>query len=394
MTELAAASSPFSAEQRARFLAVDRPIAEATGLPNEAYVSTAFAELERDQLLGRTWTCIGMGAQVPNPGDVKPVLLLGLPLILLRARDGELRVFHNVCSHRGHRLIGEAGNVGATITCPYHSWSYSLDGKLRATPMIGGTGQHSCPGFEKKLHGLKAIRSAQWFDCVFINLSGDAEPFEDYVAPLAARWGDFDPSVLRHGADHSSLTLELDCNWKLAVENYCEAYHLPWIHPGLNSYSRLEDHYGIEQENHFAGQGSTVYAPQLSDDGSALPHFPNLPAKWDRGAEYVALFPNLLLVLHADHLFAILLEPAGPERTIEHLELYYVGDAADSPDWAALRKRNLETWRQIFIEDVGVVEGMQRGRHSPAFKGGAFSPAMDNPTHCFHKWAARRLLKQ
>ncbi|MEM7223373.1 MAG: aromatic ring-hydroxylating dioxygenase subunit alpha [Pseudomonadota bacterium] len=371
---------------------VRAPIAEAAGLPNQAYTSEAFAQTERDQVLARGWTCIGAAAQVPQPGDIKPVTLLGLPLLLVRDQAGEVRVFHNVCSHRGMELVGEPGNVRAMIRCPYHSWSYGLDGKLIATPFIGGPGKNDCPGFQRARHGLKAVRTAIWFDTVFVNLSGDAPDFTQQIAPLAERWGAFDPSVLRHGGADSRFEIELDCNWKLAVENYCEAYHLPWIHPSLNSYSRLEDHYNIEMEDSFAGQGSLVYRPQLSEDGRTFPQFPSLPAEWDGTAEYIALFPNVLFGIHGDHFFSVTLIPVDAGHTRELFEIYYTDETAlDDHHWD-LRQSNTRLWQTIFEEDRGVVEGMQRGRHSTAFKGGVFSPAMDGPTHCFHKWVAGRLL--
>ncbi|WP_119459043.1 SRPBCC family protein [Rhodospirillaceae bacterium SYSU D60014] len=370
---------------------VRRPIAEASGLPNDAYVSDAYLRFERDYVLGRTWTCVGLGKDVPNLGDAVPVNLLGLPLLLLRDHEGRIKVFHNVCSHRGMELVSHSCRVETVLRCPYHSWAYDLDGRLRATPHIGGPGRNSCEGFDRARYGLKPVRTAVWLDMVFVTLSDDAPPFEAYAAPLAARWKDFDTGLIRHGGPDSSLRFEVNCNWKLAVENYCEAYHLPWVHPGLNSYSRLEDHYNIEAEGQYAGQGSLVYTPVLVEGGPPFPRFPDLPEKWTTGAEYVALFPNVLLGIHADHLFAMRLEPVAADRTVEHLDLYYVGDEPLGEDYAAMRAANAGAWRAVFEEDIGVVEGMQRGRASPAFGGGTFSPVMDGPTHCFHRWVAAKL---
>ncbi len=376
------------------FARVDRPIHEANGLPNEAYTSEDYARDERDGLLARTWMCVGVGHQVPKPGDLRPVTILGLPLLLLRDRAGEIRVFHNVCSHRGVELVAGPCSVKRRICCPYHSWTYDLDGSLVATPSIGGPGKNDCPGFDRARHGLKPVRTAVWADVVFVNLSGDAAPFGDYIAPVAERWRDFDLSLLRHGGPDSSLAFDIACNWKLAVENYCEAYHLPWVHPGLNSYSRLEDHYDIAEAGLYAGQGSLVYAPRLSDDGAAFPRFPNLPDKWLKGAEYIALFPNVLLGIHADHFYAVYLEPVSAGRTREHFEIYYVGDEPLGDGYAALRNANSRGWRSIFNEDQDIVERLQLGRASPAFEGGVFSPVMDGPTHCFHRWVASTLLSR
>lgn len=378
--------------QRQALHRVLRPIAEAGGLPNETYTSAAFAAAERDAVLAKTWTCIGVSAWVPRPGDLRPVQVQGLPLLLLRDRDGALRVFHNVCSHRGLQLVTEPCQARGVIRCPYHSWSYALDGTLKATPFIGGPGTSDCAGFDKARHGLKPVRSAVWADAVFVDLSGEAPDFDAFIGPVAERWGDFNFARLVHGGADSAFVIELDCNWKLAVENYCEAYHLPWVHPALNSYSRLEDHYNIAMDGIAAGQGSTAYRPSLSADGREFPRHPGLPAKWDGAAEYLALFPNVLLGVHSDHFFIVVLEPLGAERTREYGEIYYFDQSALGDDYAEMRATNARQWQTVFAEDRGVVEGMQAGRASPAFTGGVFSPAMDGPTHCFHRWMAGRLL--
>lgn len=370
-----------------------RPTAEANGLPNPAYQDAEFAAIEREQVLAGAWTAIATGHEIPNPGDTIPRDAAGQPLILLRGQDGAIRVFHNVCSHRGMTLIDKPCNVGKSVRCPYHSWTYDLEGSLRATPYIGGPRKNDCEGFDKSAHGLKPVRSAVWFDIVFVNMDGTAPDFADHIAPLAERWKLFDDSVLRHGGAGASITLDVNCNWKLAVENYCEAYHLPWVHPKLNMYSKLEDHYNIEESGLFAGQGTVAYAPALPEGGVALPDFPGLPAEWGRQAEYVALFPNMLLGIHKDHFYSVRIESLGLDRTREHMEIYYIGDGADDPAFAATRDANHAAWRSVFEEDIFAVEGMQRGRRSPAFGGGVFSPVMDTPTHCFHRWMADRLLK-
>jgi choline monooxygenase len=376
----------------AAFDRVLQPIATATGLPNAAYTSEDYGVLERDLVLARTWTCIGVAAQVPEPGDVRPVDLLGLPLVLLRDRDGEVRVFHNVCSHRGMRLVDRPRKVRSTISCPYHCWTYGLDGQLEATPHIGGSGKSDCPGFDRSKHGLKPVRSGVWADAVFVNLSGDAPALSHFVAPLAERWSAFDLSAFRHGGPDSRFELELACNWKLAVENYCEGYHLPWIHPKLNRYSRLEDHYNIEQDGHYAGQGSRAYRPRHGKAELTFPTQAGLPNQWYGAAEYLALFPNVLFGVHADHLCTVCLIPETASKTREVYEIYYAREESLGDDFAELRQANRKQWLKIFEEDRFVVEGMQRGRASPAYAGGAFSPVMDTPTHCFHKWEASAMV--
>jgi choline monooxygenase len=370
---------------------VDCSLAEARGIGNEAYTHDSFLTLERDRLMSPTWTCIGVGSDVPEPGDTKPVEFVGFPLLMVRAENGEVRVFHNVCSHRGVRLVEQAGQVKRVIVCPYHSWSYNLDGTLFSTPHIGGQGKHSCEGFDKKRHPLRRVRSMVWFDMVFINLSGDAPPFEEHIEPIAERWKHYDTSRFHHGGADSRWALELGCNWKLAVENHNDAYHLPWVHPGLNSYSRFEDHYEIVGDDFYAGQGSNAYHPRRPENAPQLPRLPDIPDEWQGRSEYIAIFPNAIVGIHMDHYWSVWLEPVACNRTVERMNLYFVGDQPLADEFDIVRKAVTAEWLQIWSEDQEIVERMQRGRHSPAFQGGVFSPALDAATHQLHRWYARRM---
>lgn len=387
-------SVPMTAIDRTVLARVTEKVETARGLPNAFYTDPALFAAEKQAVFAANWSCIGFGKDLPQGGDVRPVDFMGTPLLMARDGEGVLRVFQNVCRHRGMKLVEQPTRLAGPIRCPYHSWSYDLTGRLRATPHVGGPGKASHPCIDKSALGLVEVRSAMFMDMVFVNLSGTAPDFATYVAPLAARWSEFAEQPLHHGGPDCSLRIELRTNWKLAAENYCESYHLPWVHPGLNSYSRLEDHYNIAEPQAFSGQGSEVYNPQLDENGRRFPSFPGLSSKWDHGAEYVALYPNVLLGVHKDHFFAMLLEPVAPDRMIEHLEIYYAAPEIAGPDWAAMRAAHVEMWRQVFLEDVFVVEGMQKGRAAPGFDGGKFSPVMDAPTHCFHDWVARQFQAQ
>jgi phenylpropionate dioxygenase-like ring-hydroxylating dioxygenase large terminal subunit len=366
---------------------VRREISRANGLPNAHYTDPATIAAENEAVLARQWAGLDVASAVPEPGDAKPLSFLGNPLLLLRDREGVVRVFQNICRHRGMILVEEPRKIEGALRCPYHSWCYGLDGRLVATPHVGGPGQNSHPDMDRTTLGLIEVRSHVWRDVVFVNLSGDAAPFEDIHADLIARWAEFD-QPLWHGGPESAFTLDVATNWKLAVENYCESYHLPWVHPGLNSYSRLEDHYHIEVPGRYSGQGSLVYRQLRGADEATFPDFPGLSPKWDTAAEYVSLFPNVLLGVHRDHAFAIILEAVEANRTREHIHLYYARPDTDE----MLRAKNAQLWKTVFLEDIFVVEGMQRGRHARHFDGGRFSPAMDGPTHLFHDWVAALML--
>jgi phenylpropionate dioxygenase-like ring-hydroxylating dioxygenase large terminal subunit len=366
--------------------AVRQPIEKAHGLPNAHYIDPHIHEEENQALLIDQWAGLAVGADVPDVGDAVPISFLGNPLLVIRDRAGVVRVFQNTCRHRGMILVETPRKIKGAIRCPYHSWCYSTDGRLVSTPHVGGPGHNTHDGIDRALLGLAEIRSHIWRDVVWVNISGDAPPFKDAMADVIARWTMFDQPLF-HGGTDSRFDLALECNWKLAVENYCESYHLPWVHPGLNVYSRLEDHYHIEQPGQFSGQGTVVYRQLKGKDGTVFADFNALDKKWDTGAEYIAVYPNVLMGVHRDHAFVILLLPDGPGKTREEVHIYY----ATSQTNADLRAQNATQWREVFVEDVFVVEGMQRGRHAPGFDGGRFSPVMDGPTHLFHTWVATKI---
>ena len=376
---------------------VNNSIEKAHGLPNECYTSKDYTLIERKKLFEDKWIVAGVASSIPEIGDVKPIDILGMPILILRNKQNEVKVFHNVCSHRGVKLVSKSGKINSLIRCPYHSWSYSLDGKLMATPHIGGMNKHSADGFDKSKSNLKEIRSYIWLDLIMININQNEMSFEEYIKPLSDRWEKFwpikDRELIHHSNDFGYFKLNAKCNWKFAIENYCESYHLPWVHPGLNSYSKIEDHYHIQGlPNRFAGQGTVVYNPQFKGK-EKLPSFPNWPKDKENIAEYVALFPNVMLGIHKDHYYAYWIEPINHEFTLEHMELYYVGEqAAQANKFKSLRKQNHKQWEDIQKEDVDIIQGMQTGRNSPSYNGGNFSPVMDNPTHHFHKWVAQNLI--
>ena len=376
---------------------VSKPIKDAHGLPNECYTSKEYTLIERKKLFEDKWMVIGVASSLPNVGDAKPVDILGMPILLVRGKDKKIRVFHNVCSHRGLKLVTKSGNIKNVIRCPYHSWSYNFDGELVATPHIGGMNIHQTKDFERSKSNLKEIRSYIWLDLIMININNNEMSFEEYIKPLSDRWEEFwpikDRELINHSNDFGYFKLNANCNWKFAIENYCESYHLPWVHPGLNSYSKIEDHYHIQGlPNRFAGQGTVVYNPRF-EGKEKFPCFPNWPKNKENIAEYVALFPNVMLGIHKDHYYAYWLEPINHEFTLEHMELYYVGEeAANSKKFESLRKQNHKQWEDIQKEDVDIIQGMQIGRNSPVYNGGNFSPVMDNPTHHFHKWVAQNLI--
>ncbi|WP_416898742.1 MAG: aromatic ring-hydroxylating oxygenase subunit alpha [Minwuia sp.] len=362
-------------------------------LPNAAYVDPGFDRAERDAIWRGGWIAIGFEADVPRKGSMMPVDVAGLPLLMVRDRAGGLRVFHNVCRHRGLKLVDRPGRTGSVIRCPYHAWCYRLDGALDRTPHAGGVGIDRHEAVVNDDLGLVEIRSAVWFGVVFADLSGAAPEIGDAFAEMSARWRDFGGAAFLGGGGDSTFELTVNCNWKLAVENYLESYHLPSIHPGLNSYSRIEDHELIHGGAGHAGQISLVYSPALDPENRGFPKVEGLSDYWRTRAEYIAVYPNLLYAIHADHWYGILLIPQGQERTLERVRIgYFTEEAAAGASFAGLREANTRLWRGVFEEDIDPVQRMQAGRHSPAFDGGVLTPVLEATTRDFHAWTAEKLL--
>ena len=357
------------------------------GLPGRHFTAEAVFQLECRAIFEKSWFCIGLSADVPAKGDLSPVTVFGQPLLMVR--DGTtVRVFHNVCSHRGALLVKTPMHGGPRIVCPYHSWAYKLDGALVATPHVGGAGRHTCPSIDSRGLGLRSVPVAEWAGHVFVNLSGTAPPFEQWIRPVEERFGDIRWNDLRRDPA-LALSLEVAANWKIICENFVESYHLPPIHAALNAANPMEQHYQILGGHSYVGQGGTGYQPDQVA-GAGLPRMVGLAdaSKY----EALVIFPNLILAPLPDMTFSIVMLPDSAERTRERLEFQFVGDAALEERFRPLREKGALFVTTVNAEDVEIVEAVQRGRRSPAFVGGQFAPAQEATSLQFQKMVAARVL--
>lgn len=374
---------------------LQQPVAKATGLPNERYVKAAAFTDDRNLVTGTGWACIAFAEDLPDKNYVLPIDFMGIPLVITRDNNDELRVFHNVCSHRGMHLAEAPCHTKGMLRCPYHSWTYKMNGDLRGTPHVGGYGIHEHPEFDRSAHGLKVVRSALWLNAIFINLSGDAIEFEDYIEPLTRQFDELCTSEERlkfQSADTDCRTsMTVKSNWKLPVENYLESYHLPTVHPELNKTSPLDVHFDLDRFGNGGGQGSGNYT-RTEIDNKHLPALSSWSDEKQNLAIYPVLYPNTFIGLHADHLFIMFLQPTAHDETVERVRISYVGEDALSDTYKPHREKLLADWTNVFKEDIFAVERMQKGRFSPGYQGGAFSPVMDAATVHFHQWVADQLV--
>lgn len=351
------------------------------GLPARMYADPEIFRAEQQALFRNRWIAVGYEDDVPKPGDMASLdTPSGVPLLFARDVDGTLGVWLNACRHRGMRLV-EGRRHGRTIVCPYHAWCYKLDGSLVRAPHFHGYEQHGGKEVAAFVGGLTPVRHASWNRIVFVNLSGDAEPFEAFIGPLDSAWSRFDLSGLRHGA---SLGYELQANWKLICENFVDIYHIPYVHPGLNKYNaKMRENAPIDWSADTVGTRTDTYAPA---DGAAgkLPRFPGSPANGSGFMESLVLFPNLLLTLFDDNLRTIIVHPKGPGLSVERVEVFF-HDGALAPEFDEVRQITVGRFPVFNDEDIAVCESLQQNMAAGAFDGGYFSPRYDDTVARFQR---------
>ncbi len=351
---------------------------DGSGLPNECYTSSEWLKAENERIFARTWMLAGFCHDVPEPGDVSPVEMAGMPLIIVRDHDGMIRVFHNVCRHRGAVVVAEPCRRQSVLTCPYHSWVYGLDGRLRMRPHFFGGGRHDTePG--KDAPGLVPVRHAVWHDLVFVNISGDAPEFEDHWEPFARRTKEYDFGALNYA---ETLDFDVRGNWKLIYENFYDAYHVPTVHPKLEVFTPLDTRVAVDTEGPWFHNTSTIQEPQPGR-GIGMPMYPGLDAAGQRTEWYFHLFPTTAIQIWPDQLAIFQLHALAPDRTMEHIHMYFVGDAATGEAYARHRQDVYDMWNELNTEDFEIVENMQGARSSPGFDGGVLSPYWDPATQHF-----------
>ena len=360
---------------------VNRPTAEATGLPNACYTDKEWLQAENKRIFARNWMLAGFCHDVPDPGDAVPVQLAGMPLLILRDRKGEIRVFHNVCRHRGAVLVTEKCQNLSSLTCPYHAWVYGLDGGVRTRPHFYGGGRHD---HDTTAPGLVPVRHAVWHDLIFVNISGDAIEFEEHWRPFAERTADYDFSSLRYA---TTLDFDVRGNWKLIYENFYDAYHVPAVHPTLEIFTPLTTRVAVDMDGHWFHNTSMIANPQ-NGRGVGMPMYPGLDARGQRTEWYFHLFPTTAIQIWPDQLAVFQLHALEPDRTIEHIHMYFVGDAATDKAHAQGRQDVYDMWDELNTEDFRIVENMQGARVSPGFDGGVLSPFWDPATQHFAKLVA------
>lgn len=353
------------------------PIEELSGLPNSAFWSDKWLTLENERIFARSWVFAGAQDELSEAGTIKPAMVAGRSIVLVRDEAGAVRAFHNFCRHRGTKLVTEPC-VAKTITCPYHAWVYRLNGQIKSRPHFHGAGklEQFKEGNEKL--DLMGIRCEVWNGCIFVNLSGEAEPLLEWLDPMLTRLKQFDFSPIRWIGKKS---YRIKSNWKLVLENYMEGYHVFAAHPRLIAHAPMDIRWSGEWLKHVFYNDYVV--PELTEGrGDGLPQYPNLSEFEQRRGVWFACMPNFAVEIYADQFVVLATWPIAPDETLEELHFFVIGDeAADHPKHEEGRQELINMWHELNLEDVELLERLQQGRLSPEFEGNIMSPAWEVPAH-------------
>jgi phenylpropionate dioxygenase-like ring-hydroxylating dioxygenase large terminal subunit len=367
------------------------PVDLAVTLIPDAYSSREFFELEREKVFASSWVVVGFTSQVQKTGQTIVAEVAGRSIIVTRDKQGELRAFHNVCRHRAAKLLDDDTREvrNNRIRCPYHSWTYDLEGECLGTPLFEGSDipeearaafdMSQVRGFDKADYGLLPVGAESWGCLVFVNLDPDAAAPAEQLGDLPERFSDYRLDGWRVVREK---TYEVAANYKLIGENFLEYYHLPWVHPELVKVSRMEDHYRWQGPGMYSGFCTTPISQNSGDGGwQGLPPLSTLRGDDAESGRFVLLFPNTAISVLPNHAFIIVANPVGPDRTVEKAVILCHPESLDNSGAQRELDQLMRFWDLVNMQDIEIVERVQEGISNPAYRGGRMCYQFEETLH-------------
>jgi len=344
-------------------------------LPARYFTDPEMYRREIEAFYFGSWICAGRAGQIAAPGEYFLRDVCGESIIVTRDAGGLVRAFHNVCRHRGTRLVTTiAGSLPGRIQCPYHGWSYGLDGCLMGAPHMDES------NFDRRDYPLHAVHCDVWDGHIFIHLGERPEPLSGQLGALPEKFAHWGMGELRL---KKRIVYDVQANWKLLIQNFNECLHCPLLHPALN---RLTDYLGADNEppapTYIGGaMGFRGEAETMSLDGKRRrDYLPALTREERRKVCYYAIYPNFLLSLHPDYMMTHTLWPKAIDRTEIVCEFHFHPDELAKPDFEA--GDAIDFWDLTNREDWAIVELSQAGIQSRAYTPGPYS-SREELLHCF-----------
>lgn len=360
--------------------AVDRPFLRAATLPGPIFSDPSVFHREMRTLFQKAWLCVGRSDEIPEPGDYRTYDIAGSGVIVLRDGAGVLRAYHNVCRHRGTRIMEtDAGHGLTVLRCPYHSWTYGLDGRLAGAPHT-----EDLQGFDRRDFGLHPVRVEEWRGFLFLNPDPKAGPLKSYLGDLERRAAPFPLERLRRAHRYE---YEIAANWKLILQNANECYHCPGVHPQL---ARLTP-YRSGEEDMIAGpifggwMDFVDGACTLTPSGASPRHpFPGLPPEDLRRVYYYVLYPGNFLSFLPDYVTLDWFVPISPDRTRLVFDLYVDRDEPDDAVDA------MEFWDTTNRQDWHICEMAHLGSKTSVYTQGRYS-SEEEVVHAIDRYYLRAM---
>ena len=359
---------------------VSVPFEEAQAMPPSVYTSSEFMEHELKNVFAKDWFCVGRASALQNPGDYVTLELARQPIMVVRDGDGSLRAMSNVCLHRMSTLLEGRGNA-KTIVCPYHAWTYNLDGSLRGAPAMSQN-----DGFCKGDYKLPKVRCEEWLGWVFVTLNEKANPVANELAKVEELVGDYDMVNYTETFFETHLW---DTNWKVLAENFMESYHLPVCHAGtIGGLSKLDEMVCPP------GEAAFNYHTILKDDSLkiAMAHPNNTRLEGDRRrmTYLLAIYPSLLITLTPGYFWYLTLHP----QEVGKVRIGFGGgmskDYVNDPDAQSNFKQLKTLLDEVNVEDKGCTEKVYRGLCSQMAAPGHLSH-LERPNYDFAHYLNSRM---
>jgi phenylpropionate dioxygenase-like ring-hydroxylating dioxygenase large terminal subunit len=339
--------------------------AGATTLPQRYFVSSKVFAEEEEKIFSRQWMLVGHQSQIARPGDYFVAEVANERLIIVRDKRREIHGFYNVCRHRGTRLREDRNGQLSAIQCPYHAWTYALDGRL-----IGAPHMDEVPGFDKADYSLHPVNLALWEGFIFVNLANSPAPLKGWFAPLAAKFSHWNLPKLRSA---KRIEYDVSANWKLMFENYSECYHCPGVHPSLSKISPYDSAENDLSEGPFLGGFMKINPGKsltMSGNACAL-SVGDMNAEDFHRVFYYSIFPNMLLSLHPEYAMVHQLWPQSQDRTLIFCDWFFHPEAFSHGDFHP--DDAIEFWDMTNKQDWHVCELSQQGISSRAYQPGPYS---------------------
>jgi choline monooxygenase len=348
-------------------------LADAHTIPASWYTDARLAQLELQTVFSRTWQPVGRTAQVEKPGQYVTATIANEPVVVVRGNDSKLRAFYNVCRHHAMTVMNEPCGHAQHMRCPYHGWTYNLEGELRGMTEFEGV----CD-FDRAQNGLVPIRAETWENFVFVNLDPRSVSLQEFLGALMGLAKPLGFSDLKFVERRSYI---IDCNWKVYVDNFLDGgYHVPHMHKGLNSVLDYTN-YTIENVDRCCVQSSPVAVDKGSEASAAATR------KGDR-AYYFWQYPNFMLNWYEGYLDTNLVLPMGVDRC-EVIFDFYFGDISESQ--MPYIRESMGVSERVQQEDIVICDGVQRGLSSRAYQAGRLSVKREAGEHLFHRLLAADL---